>query len=94
MKVKFKMNWAYLKRHWKAIVGTIIGSTGFAYALCREYDAGVRDGSEGMGRLATNASKALAEDPKRFDDEKEASKFAENEWKTFYEETYGCEFDD
>lgn len=94
MKVKFKMNWAYIKRHWKAIAGTIIGSAGFAYAMNREYDSGVRDGSAAMGRVASKAAEKLAENPKAFKNEADMKAFADKEFKSYYEDEYGVEFDE
>lgn len=94
MKVKFKMNWAYIKRHWKAIVGTIVGSAGFAYAMSREYDSGVNDGSAAMGRVASKAAEKLVENPKAFTNNDDMKAFADKEFKAYYEEEYGVEFDE
>ena len=94
MKVKFKMNWAYIKRHWKAILGTIVGSAGFAYAMSREYDSGVNDGSAAMGRVAMKSVEKLAENPKAFTNNDDMKVFANEEFKGYYQETYGVEFDE
>lgn len=94
MKVKFKMNWAYIKRHWKAIAGAIIGSAGFAYAMSREYDSGVRDGSTAMGRVASKAIEKLEKNPKAFTNDDDMKAFANEEFKAFYQEEYGVEFDE
>ena len=94
MKVKFKMNWAWIKRHWKAILGTIVGSAGFAYAMSCEYDSGVNDGSAAMGRVASKATGALIENPKAFDNDADTRAFVNKEFKSYYEETYGVEFDE
>jgi hypothetical protein len=76
MKVKFKMNWAYIKRHWKAIAGAIVGSAGFAYAMSREYDSGVNDGSAAMSRVAMKSVEKLAENPKSFTNDDDMRAFA------------------
>lgn len=94
MKIKFKMNWAYIKRHWKAIVGAVVGCAGFAYATSREYDSGVKDGSEAMGRIAGKAAEKLAENPKAFANNEDMKAFANEEFKSYYQETYGVEFDE
>lgn len=94
MKVKFKMNWAYIKRHWKAIAGAIVGCAGFAYATSREYDSGVKDGSEAMHRVTGKTIKTLIENPKAFTNDDDVKAFANEEFKSYYQETYGVEFDE
>lgn len=62
--------------------------------MSREYDSGVNDGSAAMGRVASKAAEKLAENPKAFTNDDDVKAFANEEFKSYYQETYGVEFDE
>lgn len=87
--MNFTITFKWLRRHWKEIVGIIVGAAGYAYAACNAEAEGRKDGASAMARVSSNAAKKLSENPNYFDDEKVTEEFVQQQWKEYFMDEYG-----